>query len=731
MNWILRSSVFVLFATAAACGGDKSSAKPTGPEPQPDAMMPDTGDNTDPDMGGTPDMDPGFDVPTFDREIPGGLLLRMTPGRDTYQPGVRLLPEVEVVDVYGDPAQFEWELVVEPAGAATPVMDRYELAEEGIVRFTACTVENGIDDQPVCGWDEVVVDIGPPTIEITSPVAGAMLDATNDPMITVEGTVTDTFGDVTAFLNGAPLALEADGSFSTEIGARYGVNHIQVEASDGLDSTTSRAVVDVLWANDYAPITDPPLDEVDAVQLRLGQLFVDDRMRPMTLVDGTTVTQDLADIMQLVIQNLDIATLLPDPVVDTSGFFLRIPSIVLGKPNVQIDIVDGGLELFIQIPDLVANTEGSFTFDNTSLDLNGNLTAGLSALITVSVDKPDANTPVSVTVDSISVAVEDASPNFASAEANAIFQLASSILRTTIEDLLRDTLEMSFVTEIPALLGDVFTALESVLAGQTVDLDTGFGAPITLTIDGGLSTITTAFRDHLTAGLSLSANTSSTGAFPMSRGTALLYAREPASFFQQARVQFGLRFSLVNGLLHTLWQGGLLEADVADFVPINVDAALLSAKLPPLIRPPTEGEPNDFVIELGQVEITVDILGDTATYGVNISTGVDLGIQNAALALTVGDVPKIDTWLISSSADSPLVTPEVLKDLIEGQVWPEFTAAFAGGLSIPLPAPDLSGLGSISAPLGGLTLDYREVRPLAVRDGWIVLDATMEGTLPP
>ena len=75
------------------------------------------------------------------------------------------------------------------------------------------------------------------------------------------------------------------------------------------------------------------------------------------------------------------------------------------------------------------------------------------------------------------------------------------------------------------------------------------------------------------------------------------------------RVQFGLRFALVNSLLHALWQAGLLEADVTNSVPVNVDSALLSARLPPVVRPPLEGEPNDFVIELRHHRRWLQVLG--------------------------------------------------------------------------------------------------------------------------
>lgn len=690
---------------------------------------------SDPDMGGEPDTSPDPDPDNSRPDpglIPGGLQLQMTPGRDTYPPGIRLLPEVQMFNAYGEEAEFDYEIVVEPDGAANIIEDRYELLEEGIVRFTACTLENGPEGEPVCGWDEVVVNVGPPTIEITSPLPGAELDETNDPSIEVTGTVTDTFGDPVAFLNGELLELAPDGSFAASVEPRFGVNHIEVAATDGLDGETAEAVADVLWAADYSPPATPSVNFANAISVRLGQLFMDDRMRPITQPDGTILTQDLADLLELVIKNFDLSMQIPDPVIDQSGFFLRVPQIAIGKPLVQVDIVDGGLEIFIQIGDMQAVTDGSLTIDTNVLDLTGSLTAGMSALVIISVDKASPSDPIDVQVESLSVAVEDATPNFASAEANAIFELAQSALRTTLETLLIDSLQGTFVDQIPTLLTDVFTALDDALSDQVIDLDTGLGSPITLSIDGDVRTLDTAFRDHLTATLGLTAETDVTDVHAGSRGQALLFPdKSPPSFYQASRIQFALPFAMVNALLHTLWDAGLLEVDVTEQVPVNVDRAELSAKLPPVIRPPLDGEPHDLVIELGQIEIETELLGRVDRYGVNISTGIDFGIDQGAISLQIGDMPRIRTWLISSSEDQPFLSADALADLIEGQVWPEFTAAFAGGLSLPLPAPDLSSLGNVAAPLANLTLEFRQVLPLGLRDGWLVIDASMEGTLPP
>ncbi len=729
-NLKLLSTFFVALGLTACGGCGEDDPQPAASNNGTVVIEDDMGNPVETDAGpennGAPDPDMGPREP-----IPSGVFVSMEPARETYSTGQRLLPIVDTFDAFGDPHEFDVVITVEPADAAMAVEDRYELLREGTVRFTACTLVDGLEGAPVCGWDEVVVDDAPPTITLTSPTPGAQLDASANPMIDVTGTVTDTFGEPRAFVNGVEVDLDENGAFATQLTPRWGINTVQVEATDGFHPTTSEAVADVLWAADYVVPGQPPVSFAQAIVLRLGQLFVDDRVRVGTAPDGTFVTKDLADILELVVRNIDLSAQIPDPVFDSNELFLRVTQVSIGKPLVQLDITDDGLEVFIQVSDLIAFTEGDITLDNTQLSLDGQINGAISALVEIDVDKASPSDPIEVTVSGLAVSIDALNPAFTAPEVNAIFALAQSLLRTTVEDLLVDTLETAFVDQLPAILIDVLTALDDVLAGQTFDLDTGLGQPITLTIDGGVEAVDTAWRHHLDASLALDASASNSGIHPESRGYSRFWpnAGEP-SFFDSGRIQFGIPLALVNSLLHALWDAGLLDADITDIVPVNAQRAELAAKLPPVVRPPVRGEPFGLVIELGQVEIETELVGRIDRYGVSLSTGIDLGLDNGALSVTIGTEPQIETWLISASEGTPILDAEALKDVIERQVWPEFTAALAGGLSIPLPAPDLSGLGGIAPALANLMLTFEQVLPLAVRDGWLVIDATLEGRTP-
>lgn len=715
-----------LALTLTACAGDDTvNSGPTEPEPD---MQTESDAGTDPDVRGAPDVRVG--------PFPRFIGINMEPGRAVYSLGTALLANVTVFDLEGEPADgLTYVVTPEPASAATQNdAGRWVLEEEGAVTFTACAEKPGFEGEEVCASDTVIVDDSSPTIEVTKPAPGAELDAAAMGMIEVAGTVTDTNGTPALFINGVPVELTNDGSFESTVAPRFGINHIEFAASDGVNPATTETAVDVMWANDYEAVPDtgrPELDQPNGLILWLGQRFVDDGVPPGSAMDGSRLTKDLADIIELVLLNIDFLSQITNPVVDSSNFTLNVTGVDIGKPTVIADITDNGIEMYIQIKDLMVTTDGGLSIEGQNLDLDGDVTATFSALASLDISKSSPSDPVEVQVGQLALAVEEADANFASAEANAIFELAQSALRNTIESLLISTIEEAFVNQLPVLISDLLNGLDEVLADQTLDLDIGLGTPVTVNLDGGISTLETVFRNRIQADLDLAAYVDVMPAWPASRGIALLEPMPVGTpFFESSRIQLAVKTSFVNGLMHTLWNAGLLELDVTEQLPIAADEALISAKLPPLIRPPLEGQTDDFVVQIGQLELTLTLAGRTETHGINIETGIDFIFMDNNLAVTFADTPTFRTWLISSSEPKPLLSAEALESLLASQVYPQLLSALTDGLAIPLPIPDLSGLGNVAAPLANFELTLGSIRPVAVREGYIVLDAELNGRLP-
>lgn len=716
-------AIFVL----AACGDDESTSTQRSNN--------DNNVNNVADMGGDtrPAPENNNQPPPPPRPIVKYLTVDITPGRSVYTTGLNVLPEVQIYDIQGeliDGAGFE--VTIDPPTATMPAETegRFTLIEEGGIEFTVCATLLGLDDEQICDTDYIVVDDNPPTIEITAPMPGDQLDA-NGGVITVEGTVSDTNGVPRLFREGQEIPLD-NGAFSVDVPAEFGINHIELQATDGINATTTTAALDVIWAGSYEPVSDtqPLYSDPRALVFRLGQNFMDDGVKTMREQDGTFVTKDLADVLELLLTYVDLQSQIPDPVVNSSGFQLRVPSVTAGKPRIEVDITDTGMDLFIQIDELTAVTEGGIDLEGQVISLDGSIDAKFSALASISVSKASPTAPVVVNLDQLALAVESVTPNFVAPEANAIFTLAQSVLRTTLEDLLRDAIEGAFVDQLPALIQDLFTTLDTSLRGQSLDLDLGLGTPVTLNLDLGIDSLTTTFRSAIDAEMSGQCSVDGNIVGPTSRGVAL----DPGDtgtvpLFESSRIQIGLRGAFANGLLHTIWSAGVLELDARDQIPLNVERADLSAKLPPIIRGPKQGVDGALVVQLGQVELDVELLGSREKYGVFIETGMELVLVDNALTVQVSDTPVIRTWLISKSDDDTILNPGVLEDLVLSLVYPQLIDAVSNGLALELPALDLSGLGNLAPPLANLVLNFNEVRPIDYRDGHIMIDAELEGRL--
>jgi hypothetical protein len=77
-----------------------------------------------------------------------------------------------------------------------------------------------------------------------------------------------------------------------------------------------------------------------------------------------------------------------------------------------------------------------------------------------------------------------------------------------------------------------------------------------------------------------------------------------------------------------------------------------------------------------------------------------------------------------------IYTPQFLSNLIETALWPKLQAGIANALAIKLPIPPLGSIANAAPSLAGLALTTGLNRRVAYRDGYLILDAKVEATLP-
>ena len=726
----------LLAAAPLGCGGCEE-------EPSPQGLLKDQGDMAAPegDMA-APEGDMGQAI------WPAYLQVVADPQRAFYTPGTKVNLAAMVVGTDAQPwerGEVRWQ--VEPAGAATEDSEkagRWELKTEGEVRFTACSLDRSFSGAEVCGSWRALVDAGAPTLTLSSPLPGAQLGAGEAPVV-IAGEVKDTRGEPFVLVNGQRVMLDGQGRFSTTMTPRFGINHVEVIASDSVASNPTVQELDFQWA----PVWQAPIagaGEVGAqfpkgLMLDLGQAFFDDRLRPRTRTDGKTETSDLADIVLLLLQESDLTSLIPNPVSDTSAFKLTVSDVDLGKPEVSIDVTEEGLEIFIATEDLLLKTTGSIALAQETLDLQGSVRAGASVVAQVVVEKKGPADPFEVRIKTVEVAIEQTDPRFIDARTVALFKLAQSALRTQIERVLVGALKTSFVDTVPGLLGQTLNALEGALALQQFSVDLGSigKGELDLEFRGKITAFDKRPLRSMLATLDTTLLARLGATKPESKGIGLAQEATTAPpLLEGGRVQLAIQLGLVNGLLHGLWDGELLKIDATALIPESLRSAISKATvngmLPPVANPPRHGEPYDLMISLGQVELEVDapLTQQVVRYGVSLSAGANFEVKENAVGLSISEEPELRVWVIEvDRGGRARLGAEQLRSLVLGTLWPEIRASLGQGIKVQLPEIPLTALGGYAPRLSMLKLQFEQVRQVAMGRGFATLDVTLKGELAP
>ena len=666
------------------------------------------------------------------------VLVDVSPTRFAYDVGATITPSATVYDDQWETVDIDVDWTVTPESAVEPDGDgKWTVQEKAEITFRACVVDEG-EVTSVCGERKIIASDGMHSVIIERPLPGEHFDGSEDAVIPVEGVVVDELSGDAVQVNGQTVDVDDEGRFTHEVTPEFGINTITVRTSDGVNPNNDFAAVSVMWAPAYmAPEIDADDHRIsstidEAIVLKLGQNFLDDGEPYTEIPEVQIITEDLADILHLVLEQIDIASQIPNPVVDSNALMLSIPDVIINDPVIELDSTDDGLELFGQIPDLHAETQGYIEFSDEVIDLDGSLSAKISLFASVDIDKAGADEPFHTDLVDFEIAVEGATPNFNSEEANAIFELADSVLRDNIEDILLEGIDLSFIETLPDMLLDILDSLEEIIDGYEIELDLGMGDPLTLSFDGAVEQFTPIRGEGLEGIVSAELSVDAEPHFPDTLGVPMLQAEDVASpFFSQGRVQLGIDLTMVNAIFHNLWNAGLLDLDITEMVPDNfaslIEEGHAEGLLPPVLAPPVGDEPHDLMLHLGQFEFALDWSDQQDRFGAAIVVGADVSIANEQVSIEISEEPDITLWLIETDEDEPLMSTAELHQLIDTFLWPEVEAMVGDSLAIALPLPELDALAEYAPALSTMTLNARMTRPMDVREGYLMLDAAIEG----
>lgn len=628
----------------------------------------------------------------------------------TYPPEVidPVLCTAVIHDQYGNESDESWTLsaTAEPGSdlATVIVAQPYlEFTADGWFSAIATVDSNGIEDIE----GPFLVDSFGPEITITNPERGAWrLDMAD----TATGTIIDAWSGVTwATINGDPLSIALDGSYSHPLSYDFGITMIETLAldGDGNESNDRRAVL----AGDFIADGGGVPDGLVA------------RLNEDTINSLETMGEDL-------IGQQDLGSLLTNPVVyEYSESCIWIPfvgdvcftwyELELNVYNPSFSSVDLDLDPMANGAIHTVATAHDLWVDYTAEGVVAEIGFGPvngyigADTITIEMDlTPSVNNgTVAIAISNVSVY----STGFVFDFDSWIYDAANFFgidIDGMVQDLLEDMITDVVQDEVPAMLEDVLQGLE-----LSFDIELFGNTYIIVAQPHGIW----VDDDGLT--LSLQTYISPDQWLAPYTGIGSLYADYAMpSYGPTPGMVLSISDDFLNQALFAFWGGGLLEQNLP-FTDLGIDPTefaflppnmtdpqiVVSAMLPPVVLPGTDAHLSD--LQMGDLMLAIygDDPSDPANLVLKLYMGLDAGLDitvtpNQTLAATIYDV---DTWFDVVYPDMPS-NQEAALELLLDQIIPGLTPLLT------------DALGEIEIPaIAGYTLDNISISVAGADDGYI------------
>ncbi len=597
--------------------------------------------------------------------LPASVSLGLLPEKRVYAVGEIVELIYNVADEYGNiiadvPVSFGALPGVPSFGEG-----RFRFDAEGVFNLQVFVGLPTATGSPLIAGREVTVNSEGPSIVCDRPSDGAFVVRNPGESIEFRGRVNDVFGADAVAVNGVPAVLSADGIFTATVPTRFGINFVEVAATDTFGESSGRTCA-FLVSNNYSP---EATFLGSSVTLGLQQDAFDDSNR----FDGLDSINDLlytalngSGVRNALNNALQGANPLYDQCVQRIciiGCFCALDLSVrhedtsLRGPNVtSLTLVNGGMRAAGTVRGLgirlriggTFSTRGWVNFEEIGVDLTFNTS--------LSGGRPR------VTLRSINdVRVGRVDTDF-SGLTGFIIDIIVDIFQGTIRNLIRDTVRDFIQDSFNDILDGVIGGLNVDNIGQTFSVDRfdgsgtsnfGFGiqfGQLDVTPARALFTINTRLTsDIIHEGITLGA--------PVPPGDVRY---EPSG---TRSVAAGISIGVFNQALHALWRGGLLDANLTGStlgggVPADSVAAIRT-NLPPVIAGLDD---NSITAQIGAVQALVVIPG-IIDAPLNVEVG---GVARSGFDLLPGDVIQfrdIEVTELHFSPEDQSLTPTQLDEL--------------------------------------------------------------------
>lgn len=525
--------------------------------------------------------------------LPAAMVVARVPDQTVYGLGQIVSFETRVLDIF-DNVVPDAGLAFDSAPAAQPFgAGRFRFNAEGTYLITASVTSPTLDDLPVSAQTTVVVNGTGPQIACGSPLDGAMVNRSPGSTLTFTGTVNDPNGVASVVVNGQPVNVGADGTFSRSLTVRYGINFVDIVAVDGFgeeNSTTCAFLAADTWAGETAYIG-------NAVSLKMRPSAIDDANRADAL-------DSLADILHAVLNSTGLRTTLHNALLAANPLkpmscdqnvcvfggcvclfeskVTYLSSTINGPNTASLSLVSGGISASMTVRNIGARVRVDGTVDTTGWAYVDYVTVNLIFDLTMVSNKPRITVrsgSVSATVGSVDLEF----PGFT----GLIIDIIQSLFQNQIRYLIRDTIRGYIANNFDDLLDGVIGGLDIASLGSSFNVPRldGNGA-IALGFAVNYSSVAVSSARAL-----FGIGTRFTG--PTAHGRASLgVPLLPGSSLHDASgstaVSLAVYGGVLNQALHALWRGGLFHAsldsgDLGGVLPSGATANI-ETLLPPVTQ---------------------------------------------------------------------------------------------------------------------------------------------------
>lgn len=499
-------------------------------------------------------------------------------------------------------------------------------------------------------------------VTVTWPTRAAVLWAGKDTL--VKGTVVSPAGPVeTVTLNGKPVTLGPDGSFSAPSDPVIGLNIVDVLAMDSHGRTAGvfQSFLFGQWLHDDGSQGQVALLK-DASRTWLREDVFDD--------DDTSDLDDLATLAWKVLQNLDLDAIIPHPLLAEGAgagvlwceWTVDVTNVDWTVSSVDINPVVNGLQVLASLTDLSAYVEAVEDWCPDALGWVFADEIALEARISVDVG---ADGHLDLTLDWVDATVEGVSVDLTGGAAS-LFDWLVNWFSGTFETEIEDAVETWIPEKLVPVLDEVLAGFTSYVLDFTVPAIAGItpAVPVTLEVRAEEASFNT---QGVAIELDLGVAALSKGMHPtpgsIARGDCS--GTQPGPWFlpRQAQVEAAVHEDLLNQVLYEAWKGGIMNVEVdGDLIDVDLSGYGLTdvqVRVDPLLPPVVTScrTPGQMEIQVGDANVkgTFTVGGGTGAvelFGsarVAVDLSVDMAPDPNELTVTVLDIAQMGVDVVHSS----------------------------------------------------------------------------------